>query len=162
MYAEALPATKSIGGLSGWSSICRATYCPSKCAYHHPLLPPPCVSCCPAAEERTNGIRKYLWDDSTICCFNGVLGVFAAGKHNHPYSSLKILVCRLVAIYFINHRPIANWLFYQLCLIAINCFFLLLLIRGDYNYLPSSMMDFGALSFSSMIVLLRFLAFQAW
>jgi len=85
-----LPATRSIGGLSGWSSICRATYCPSKCAYHHPLLPPPCVlSCCPAAEERTKGIRKYLWDDSTICCFNGVLGVFAAGKHNR-YRSLKI------------------------------------------------------------------------
>lgn len=34
-----IPATSRIGGLSACNSICRATYCPSKWAYHKPRLP---------------------------------------------------------------------------------------------------------------------------
>lgn len=50
-FHSILPATNKIGAFSECSSICLATYCPSKCAYHHPLLlgSPP---------GRTNGMRK--------------------------------------------------------------------------------------------------------
>lgn len=36
---KCIPATSRIGGLSACNSICRATYCPSKWAYHRPRLP---------------------------------------------------------------------------------------------------------------------------
>lgn len=87
-----VPATRRIGGLSGWSSICLATYWPSKWAYHHPRFPPAFgVSGCPAAAGRTNGILKNLCEDSTINCFVGVRGVFAAKKIEKMYTSTFFL-----------------------------------------------------------------------
>lgn len=50
------PATRRMGCLSGWSSICLAIHDPSKCAYHHPFF----LFCGSLywSPGRTKGMRK--------------------------------------------------------------------------------------------------------
>jgi len=77
------PATRRMAGLSGCSSICRATYCPSKWAYHQPRLIP-AVESFPPAEllappPRTKGIRKYRCELVFTRALIGARGTRAAG-----------------------------------------------------------------------------------
>ena len=53
---SSMPATRSSGSLSGWSSSCRTTHCPSKCANHHPFFLFRLVW--PGGSGRMKGTRK--------------------------------------------------------------------------------------------------------
>lgn len=71
-----------MAGLSGCSSICRATYCPSKWAYHQPRLFP-AVESLPPAElldtvARMKGIRKYRCELVLIGALTTARGTLAA------------------------------------------------------------------------------------
>lgn len=79
------PATSRIGGLSACSSIWRATYWPSKCAYHQPRL----FASSGLLLGRTNGIRKYRCTDPFVrSCFWGSRGGARAAV-NKRKSSIK-------------------------------------------------------------------------
>jgi hypothetical protein len=71
-----------MAGLSGCNSICRATYCPSKWAYHQPRLFPAVESLPPAelldTAARINGIRKYRCELVFIGALMTARGTLAA------------------------------------------------------------------------------------
>jgi len=77
------PATRRTADFSGCSSICRATYCPSKWAYHQPRLLPAAESFPPAKllvfAPRTKGIRKYRCELAFTRALIGARGTRAAG-----------------------------------------------------------------------------------
>jgi len=76
------PAKRRRAGLSGCSSICRVTYCPSKWAYHKLRLPPAVVSFSPGEKlvpaPRTKGTRKYLCELAFMRALTGARGTRAA------------------------------------------------------------------------------------
>lgn len=70
------PATSRMGGLSGWSSICRAIHGPSKWAYHQPFFL--FWGSLYWSAGRMNGMRKKRCCRfiSISCC---LAGIWAAG-----------------------------------------------------------------------------------
>jgi hypothetical protein len=73
-----------MAGLSGCSSNCRATYCPSKWAYHQPRFFPAAESPPPvellASADLVKGIRKYRCELVFTGVLTAVRGTLVAEK----------------------------------------------------------------------------------
>lgn len=99
------PATRTIGRLSGWSSICLAIQGPSKWAYHHPFF----LFCGSLywSAGRMKGMRKYrCWRFmATSWCWAIIWG---AGFCSAAAASWKHFTCGytvVVYVAFLGLRP---------------------------------------------------------